>query len=50
LINSFDAPPAGFWGLPMVELVVADFLDFAFLGVVIVAIAVAILIIRINKQ
>jgi hypothetical protein len=36
----------------MVELIVADFFDYTFLGVVIVAIAVAILLIVvwINKQ
>ena len=34
----------------MVPLIMVDFFDYALLGVVIVAIAVAILIIRINKQ
>jgi len=33
-----------------VQLMTADFLDFTLIGVVIVAIAIAILIIRINKQ
>jgi hypothetical protein len=37
-------------GLLMVQLIVVDFFDYALLGVVIVAIAVAILIIRINNQ
>ena len=37
-------------GVFMVPLIVVDFFDYALLGVVIVAIAVAILIIRINKQ
>ncbi len=34
----------------MVELIVADFFDYTFLGVLIVAIAVAILVIFLNKQ
>jgi len=34
----------------MVQLIVADFFDYTFLGVLIVAILVAILIIWINKQ
>jgi hypothetical protein len=34
----------------MVDLIVGDFFDYTFLGVVIVAIAVAILVIWINKQ
>jgi|RhiMetdeSRZDD1v2_1073273.scaffolds.fasta_scaffold1639119_1 hypothetical protein len=50
LISGLDVPPAGFWGLPIVELVVADFFDYAFLGVVVVAIAVSILVVWINKQ
>ena len=37
-------------GVFMVQLIVVDFFDYALLGVVIVAIALAILIIRINKQ
>ncbi len=39
-----------FWKHLMVELIVANFFDYTLIGVVIVAIAVAILIIRINKQ
>jgi hypothetical protein len=34
----------------MVELVVADFFDYAFLGVVIVAIVISILVVWLNKQ
>jgi hypothetical protein len=34
----------------MVEVVVADFFDYTFLGVVIVAIAIAILVVWFNKQ
>jgi len=34
----------------MVELIVADFFDYTFLGVVIAAIAIAILVVWINKQ
>jgi hypothetical protein len=34
----------------MVELIVADFFDYTFLGVVIVAMAIAILVVWINKQ
>jgi hypothetical protein len=37
-------------GAPLVQLITADFLDFTLIGVVIVAIAIGILIIRINKQ
>jgi hypothetical protein len=34
----------------MVELIVADFFDYTFLGLVIVAIVLAILMVWINKQ
>jgi len=34
----------------MVQLITADFLDYTLIGVVIVAIALAILIVWINKQ
>ena len=34
----------------MIQLIVADFFDYTFLGVVIVAIAVAVLIVWLNKQ
>jgi|GEM_PF-1039183 len=34
----------------MVQLITADFFDYTLIGVVIFAIAVAILVIRINKQ
>ncbi len=34
----------------MVQLIVADFFDFTFLGVITVAIAIAILIVWKNKQ
>jgi hypothetical protein len=34
----------------MVELIVADFFDYAFLAVVVVAIAVSILVARVDKQ
>ncbi len=34
----------------MVQLITADFLDYTFIGVVIVAIAIAIVVIWINKQ
>jgi len=34
----------------MVQLITADFLDYTFIGVVIVAIVIAIFVIWINKQ
>ena len=34
----------------MVQVIVADFFDYTFLGVVIIAIAVAVLIVWLNKQ
>ncbi len=39
-----------FWKHLTVELIVANFFDYTLIGVVIVAVVIAILIIRINKQ
>jgi hypothetical protein len=49
LMSGLDTPQR-IWGLFMVELIVADFFDYTFLGVVIVAMAIAILVVWINKQ